>query len=802
MKRRIKIGFIISLVFLVWVVSAINIDEDVENNEIRLFNRTENIDFYFNKTSKDYTAIIYPKNVNMRNLSGDYEPYEEVTEFSFDNNNLLINWNDKSVRLEIYIVDMLNNKKRLNEMSFLERQRLEFKTNIMKGRGTYYYNHTLSNIVSPLISRIGYEILTTNVVCGRGRENNFLVCDEQRIDFSDAVNSQNLSVNISSESVEFSGRDLSYIDPTVQLNADDNGFAERDYGNGFYSWTADVLRAGSNCYDGCTKNEEYRSHVEFEVGTLPYESNITDVNACFYYSSVNDADCVNDFDMRIHKFDAEKYDITPDTEQEESDLFLGLNSGISLGNIYDKGSSTTGYQCTSLNSPTYNEIKDNIDGIPEDSLDVGLVRPQSGSSPEDCRVRLGDSTIGNVPYIQVTYTLPDTTAPVTSASATSPPGGFSYTFGTVTNDSVRVTLSCSDGSSGCKNNYPKYCTDITNICSPLTIYSSPFDISTGGISYIRYQSKDNANNTETINSQTIKIDRNYTYNVTIIVNNTIVWKQDNYFVNTQTVDNLTTQLNSALASCTADSEGYCTIPIKIHSDNAGRINISDINIYFNITEYFWNISNFPKLSTYRVRVRATDGILNSSWDESNGDFRIGLNTTIDFTKGNVTEDGYIHKYLGFPPTYSRSSGSSTISIGASDSANTYRSYIQFNTSFIQDTAIIEKTTLNLSLSTIGSVSGCDIKSIENLNLGSTSNENLYNDIGDGTTYVSSGGFCGQYNSSTDLGTIADSHLQGNLSNNVFGVGIKWTSEGLPGTLTQIYSSEGAFDPVLIVTYTV
>ncbi len=178
----------------------------------------------------------------------------------------------------------------------------------------------------------------------------------------------------------------------------------------------------------------------------------------------------------------------------------------------------------------------------------------------------------------------------------------------------------------------------------------------------------------------------------------------------------------------------------------------------------------------------------------------GLNKKTDLTKGNITEDGYIHKYSGFPPTYSRSNSGTTISIGASDSANTYRGYIQFNTSFIQDSATIENTLLNTSLYSIGSSSGCSINQIENKNLGSASNENLYNDIGNGTTYVSPA--CNQLNGTIDLGSNADTHLQNQLADNVFGIGIKWSSEGLPGTLMQVYSSDSANDPILIVTYNV
>ena len=100
----------------------------------------------------------------------------------------------------------------------------------------------------------------------------------------------------------------------------------------------------------------------------------------------------------------------------------------------------------------------------------------------------------------------DNTPPTTGISATSPPGGASYTFNTPTTNNVQVTLSCADnaGGSGCASGYPKYCTDSSNTCPPSTTYSSPFTISAEGTTYVRYQSEDNLGNTETISRTVIK----------------------------------------------------------------------------------------------------------------------------------------------------------------------------------------------------------------------------------------------------------------------------------------------------------
>jgi len=100
--------------------------------------------------------------------------------------------------------------------------------------------------------------------------------------------------------------------------------------------------------------------------------------------------------------------------------------------------------------------------------------------------------------------------PTTSATATSPPGGASYTFGNWTASDIQTTLSCSDGSgSGCSST--QYCTDTINSCTPSTAYSSPYTIScTAGnvcLQYTRYNSTDAVGNTEGIKSSTTRIDK-------------------------------------------------------------------------------------------------------------------------------------------------------------------------------------------------------------------------------------------------------------------------------------------------------
>jgi hypothetical protein len=85
----------------------------------------------------------------------------------------------------------------------------------------------------------------------------------------------------------------------------------------------------------------------------------------------------------------------------------------------------------------------------------------------------------------------DTTPPTTTAS----PSGGTYS------SAQNVTLTCSDGSgSGCQTTY--YCTG--SGCNPTTVYSGAINISSSTV--LRFYSKDNANNSETIRTEIYTID--------------------------------------------------------------------------------------------------------------------------------------------------------------------------------------------------------------------------------------------------------------------------------------------------------
>jgi hypothetical protein len=100
----------------------------------------------------------------------------------------------------------------------------------------------------------------------------------------------------------------------------------------------------------------------------------------------------------------------------------------------------------------------------------------------------------------------DLQTPTTTATVTD------YTFGNwTTTTPISVTLDSGDGTgSGLAAGYPKYCVDTADICTPNISYSAAIAMTCASDStctqYLRYQSLDSLNNTEAVQSSTVKQD--------------------------------------------------------------------------------------------------------------------------------------------------------------------------------------------------------------------------------------------------------------------------------------------------------
>ncbi|MBI3037338.1 hypothetical protein HYY73_06355 [Candidatus Woesearchaeota archaeon] len=70
----------------------------------------------------------------------------------------------------------------------------------------------------------------------------------------------------------------------------------------------------------------------------------------------------------------------------------------------------------------------------------------------------------------------------------------------------------------------------------------------------------------------------------LYVNGTQVWSTANYYSDSEWIVNFDAQLVNALANCTADAEGYCNVNLTLYSGAAGLMNISSMEIYYDLPQ--------------------------------------------------------------------------------------------------------------------------------------------------------------------------------------------------------------------------
>lgn len=230
--------------------------------ELGTIARSENSDTYDYKNGS-FVTLVYASSLNMKDSEGDYKPYEEVTSFTANEDELFLQWNNKSVKLIFYTKDEGDNKELFSQKDKTKKNDLNFETKIESGRGFYYFNHTLDKSNQPSI--VGYEIELKNVEkCFV--EGYSLVCDEQQINFEQAVLEQNLSVEIKEDFIEIKGSDLSYIDPSItQYGSHTDTYCEDESYN--YDYDADILNDIGSDEDSEEKvilHEEEGIHKEKE----------------------------------------------------------------------------------------------------------------------------------------------------------------------------------------------------------------------------------------------------------------------------------------------------------------------------------------------------------------------------------------------------------------------------------------------------------------------------------------------------------------------------------------------------------
>ncbi len=171
------------------------------------------------------------------------------------------------------------------------------------------------------------------------------------------------------------------------------------------------------------------------------------------------------------------------------------------------------------------------------------------------------------------FKLSDSTAPTTTASASLSPGPGTYTFGDWSKQNVAVSLSATDnaGGSGVKEITYSASGAQTIASTTVTGNSASFSITAEGTTTINFFAKDNAGNTETTQTRTIKIDK--TAPTITFTSRTAAnadgWNNSDVTVNWSCSDALS-DVVSATDSKTVTTEGTNQSATGTCTDNAGN----------------------------------------------------------------------------------------------------------------------------------------------------------------------------------------------------------------------------------------
>ena len=168
----------------------------------------------------------------------------------------------------------------------------------------------------------------------------------------------------------------------------------------------------------------------------------------------------------------------------------------------------------------------------------------------------------------------------------------------------------------------------------------------------------------------------------------------------------------------------------------------------------------------------------------------GESLVVDPDSSTITgaaDDGYVDKY---PTFYQRYGGNVLIMGGYNNAAQIYRSYIQWDTTAIIDTATITDVVFKYHSSQ--NQVDCHIHAIA-AKPSTATDANLWADIGDGTVYYNTAGFpVVATNQQADLGANADTDLKNLLVSDWFAIGIQGNTE--LSVYSYIYATEYAATP--------
>jgi hypothetical protein len=117
----------------------------------------------------------------------------------------------------------------------------------------------------------------------------------------------------------------------------------------------------------------------------------------------------------------------------------------------------------------------------------------------------------------------------------------------------------------------------------------------------------------------------------------------NGFINSSmslNVTNLTTAINNYLVNCTADSDGFCLIPIQVYSNGSGGLTISELQINYTVGVQSFTL-NHTYVQNYLDRQTNATNIPIVIESASNGTIQVS-NISYTYAGGNMTYQLLVH----------------------------------------------------------------------------------------------------------------------------------------------------------------
>jgi hypothetical protein len=283
----------------------------------------------------------------------------------------------------------------------------------------------------------------------------------------------------------------------------------------FSSWTPSSVDVDFNCYDdivGCSYTE-YCTDTDNSCDPHAednYTSTVTVGTEGYSYIRFASTDYVNNAEA------VDSREISIDTTAPVAAFSLPVADGwYADGDEIEVAAGITESTSSGSGVPSGQDCVAKIEGS-TDSFS-GTVNYNEDDVACEGTITLGEPSGLSDGYNYITLEVPDAVGndEVSASRAvlvdntapeTTPTGSGAYPFGTWTDGTVTVSLSCDDATGiGCDETY--YCVDTTDACTPTTEYdATPFDVSAEGVSYVRFYSADMLGNRESVDSVAVLID--------------------------------------------------------------------------------------------------------------------------------------------------------------------------------------------------------------------------------------------------------------------------------------------------------